>query len=95
MSSAIKFPCKICENNATYCDQAIQCDHSWVHIKCSDGLNYMTINSSKILMILSFVFHAAAKFTPSVLWKIKTLSPTSMIITANLKTLMTKTALYY
>ena len=29
MSSAIKFPCKICENNVTNCDQAIQCD-SWV-----------------------------------------------------------------
>ena len=42
MSSAIKFPCKICENNVTYCDQAIQCDlcDSWVHIKCND-LNYI------------------------------------------------------
>ena len=42
MSSAIKFPWKICENNVTYCDQAIQCDlcDSWVHIKCND-LNYI------------------------------------------------------
>ena len=42
MSSAIKFPCKICENNVTYCNQAIQCDlcDSWVHIKCND-LNYI------------------------------------------------------
>ena len=42
MSSAIKFPCKICENNVTNCDQAIQCDlcDSWVHIKCND-LNYI------------------------------------------------------
>ena len=42
MSSAIKFPCKICENNVTYCNQAIQCDlcDSRVHIKCND-LNYI------------------------------------------------------
>ena len=26
MSSAIKFPRKICENDVTNCDQAIQCD---------------------------------------------------------------------
>ena len=41
MNSAIKFPCQICENNVTYCDQAIQCDlcDSWVHSKCND-LNY-------------------------------------------------------
>ena len=38
MNSPIKFPCKICENNVTNCDQAIQCDlcNSWVHIKCND-----------------------------------------------------------
>ena len=42
MSCAIKFPCKICENNVTNSGQAIQCDlcHSWVHIKCID-LNYI------------------------------------------------------
>ena len=42
MSSAIKFPCKICKNNVTNSDQAIQCDlcDSWVHIKCND-LNYI------------------------------------------------------
>ena len=42
MSSAIKFPWKICENNVTNCDQTIQCDpcDSWVHIKCND-LNYI------------------------------------------------------
>ena len=42
MSSAIKCPCKICENNVTNCDQAIQCDlcESWVHIKCND-LNHI------------------------------------------------------
>ena len=38
MRSGIKFPCKICENNVTNCDHAIQCDlcDSWVHIKCND-----------------------------------------------------------
>ena len=42
MSSAIKFPCKICKNNVTNSDQAIQCDlcDSWVHIKCND-LNFI------------------------------------------------------
>ena len=42
MSSAIKFPCKICEINITNCDQAIQCDlcDSCFHIKCND-LNYI------------------------------------------------------
>ena len=42
MSSAIKFPRKICENDVTNCDQAIQCDlcDSWVHIKCND-LNFI------------------------------------------------------
>ena len=42
MSSAIKFPCKICENNVTNCDQTIQCDlcDSWVQIKCYE-LNYI------------------------------------------------------
>ena len=42
MSSAIKCPCKICENNVTNSDQAIQCDlcDSWVHIKYND-LNYI------------------------------------------------------
>ena len=95
MSSAIKFPCKICENNVTNSDQAIQCDlcDSWVHIKCND-LDFIDNNSSKILMILGFVSHAVAKFSHSVLWKIKTLSLISMIVT-NLKTLLTKIALYY
>ena len=42
MSSIIKFPSKICENNETNCDQAIQCDlcDFWVHTKCND-LNYI------------------------------------------------------
>ena len=42
MSSNINFPCKICENNVTYCNEAMQCDlcDSWVHIKCND-LNYI------------------------------------------------------
>ena len=42
MSSAVKFPCKICVRNVTNCDQAIQCDlcDFWVHIKCND-LNYI------------------------------------------------------
>ena len=42
MSSAIKFPCKIFENNVPNCDQVFQCDlcDSWVHFKCSD-LNYI------------------------------------------------------
>ena len=42
MSSAIKFPCKICGNIVTNSDQAIQCDlcDSWVRIKCND-LNYI------------------------------------------------------
>ena len=41
MSSAIKLPWKICENNVTNCDQAIECKlcDSWVHIKYND-LNY-------------------------------------------------------
>ena len=42
MSSAIKLPCKICENNVTYYNQTMQCDlcDSWAHIKCND-LNYI------------------------------------------------------
>ena len=42
MSSAIKFPSKICKNNVTNFDQAIQCDlcDSWVRIECND-LNYI------------------------------------------------------
>ena len=42
MSSAIKFPSKICTNNVTNCDQTIQCDlcNSWVHIEYND-LNYI------------------------------------------------------
>ena len=42
MSSAIKLPHKICENNVTYYNQTMQCDlcASWVHIKCND-LNYI------------------------------------------------------
>ena len=58
MSSAIKFPCKICENNVTNCDQAIQCDlcDSWVHIKCND-LNYIDYkflpNSNDSLFFIS------------------------------------------
>ena len=42
MSSAIKFFCKICENNVTNSEQAIQCDlcNSWDHIKCND-VNYI------------------------------------------------------
>ena len=40
MNSAINFPCKICENNATNCDQAIQYDFHdfWVVIKCNDAI---------------------------------------------------------
>ena len=71
MSSAIKFPCKICENNVTNSDKAIHCDlcDSWVHIKSND-LNYIDyINSSKILMILGFVSHAVGKFFCSALCK--------------------------
>ena len=37
MSSAIKFPSKICGNNVTNCGDL--CD-SWVHIKCND-INYI------------------------------------------------------
>ena len=42
MSSAIKFARKICENNVTNSEQAIQCDlcNSWDHIKCND-VNYI------------------------------------------------------
>ena len=38
MSSAIKFPCKICKNSVTNSDQTIQCDlcDSWVYIKFND-----------------------------------------------------------
>ena len=45
MSFDITFPCKICENNVTNYDQAIQCDfcETWVHIKGND-LNYINYN---------------------------------------------------
>ena len=42
-------------------------------------------------MILGFALHARAKYCK----KLKTLSLISMIVTANLKTVMTKTAFYY
>ena len=69
MSSAIKFPSKICKNNVTNFDQAIQCD---LNVILGFVLNAMTliilpINSSEILMILGFVSHAAAKFSLSIL----------------------------
>ena len=46
MSSAIKFSCKICVNNVTNYDQAIQYDlcDPWVQIKCND-LNYIDYKS--------------------------------------------------
>ena len=42
MSFAINLLCKICQNNVTHCNQAIQCDlcDSCVHIKCND-LDYI------------------------------------------------------
>ena len=50
MSSAIRFPYKIRENNVTYCDQAIQCNlcDSWVHIKCNvlNYINYKFLQNS-------------------------------------------------
>ena len=50
MSSAIKFPCKICENNVTNCDQANYCDlcGSWFRIKCNDPnyIDYKFLQSS-------------------------------------------------
>ena len=95
MSSAIKFPCKICENNVTNSDKAIQCAlcDSWVHIKCND-LNYIDYkhlqNSSDPWFCISccseiFLFCTVKK---------KLLSLISVIVT-NLKTLLTKIALYY
>ena len=79
MSSAIKCPCKICENNVTNSDQAIQCDlcDSWVHIKCND-LNYIDYKFLQNFNDPWFCINAAAKFSLSILWKIKTLSPISM-----------------
>ena len=51
MSSAIKFSCKICENNVANSNQAIQCDlcDSWVHIKCNDlnNIDYKFLQNSK------------------------------------------------
>ena len=90
MSSAIKFPSKICTNNVTNCDQTIQCDlcNSWVHIEYND-LNYIDYkffhNSNDPWC---FISSCCKK-----LQKVKTLI--SMIVTTNLKKLMTKTALYY
>ena len=87
MSSAIKFPCKICENNAANFDQAIQCDlcDSWVHIRCND-LNYIDYkylqNSNDPWFCISrcseiFLFSTVKNKT----W------PLISIIVANLKTL--------
>ena len=96
MSSAIKFPGEICENNVTNCDQAIQCDlcDSCVYIKCND-LNYIDCkllqNSNDPWFCISCCMEIFRFNTV----KIKTLSPISIIVTANLKTLMTKTSLYY
>ena len=47
----------------------------------------MSLDWSKILMILGFVSHAAVKFSFPVKWKIKTLSLISMTVTTNLNTL--------
>ena len=96
MSSAIKLPYKICENNINNCDQAIQCAlwDSWVHIKFTN-LNYtfskFLLNSNDPWFCISW----CSEFYLSILWKIKYLPPISMIGTTNLKRLMTKTALYY
>ena len=48
MSSSIKFPSKICENNVTNCDQATQCDlcDSWVHITCKYYIDYKFLQNS-------------------------------------------------
>ena len=95
MSSAIKFPCKICENNVTNSDQAIQCDlcDSWVHIKCND-LNYIDY---KLLQNSNDPWFCISCCTEIFLFctvKKKLLSLISVIVT-NLKTLLTKIALYY
>ena len=66
MSSAIKFPCKICENNVTNHDQVIQYDlcNSWIHIKCSD-LNYTDYKFLQSSNDPWLCIHAAAKVSLS------------------------------
>ena len=68
MSSAIKFSCKICENNVTNSEQAIQCDlcNSWDHIKCND-VNYIEYKFLQNSNVLGLVSHSATKFSLSIL----------------------------
>ena len=95
MSSAIKFPCKICENNVTNSDKAIQCDlcDSWVHIKCND-LNYIDYKLLQNSNDLWFCISCCTEIFLFCTVKKKVLSLISVIVT-NLKTLLTKIALYY
>ena len=96
MSSAFKFSSKICTNNVTNCDQTIQYDlfNSWVHIEYND-LNYTDYKFFQNSNDPWFFTQAACCkiFSFNTAKKMKTL--TSMIVTTNLKKLMTKTALYY
>ena len=94
MSSACKFSCKICENNVTNSDQAIQCDlcDSWVHIKCS-GLNYIDYKFLQNSNDPWFCISWCSEIFPFSTVKNKNLSLISVIVT-NLKTLLTKVAVY-
>ena len=96
MSRAIQFPCKICKYKVTNSDQAISCDlcASRVDIKCNElnQIDYKFLHNPNDPW---FVSHVVAKFSLLILWKIETLSPISMIVTINLKTLMKNIALYY
>ena len=95
MSSAIKFPCKICKNNVTNSDQAIQCDlcDSWVHIKCND-LNYIDYKFPQNSNDPWFCILCCSEIFPFSTVKNKNFSLISMIL-ISLKTLLTKIALYY
>ena len=94
MSSAIKFPCKICKNNVTNSDQAIQCDlcDSWVHIKCN-GLNYIDYKFLPNFNYPWFCISCCREIFPFSTVKNKNLSLISVIVT-NLKTLLTEIAVY-
>ena len=96
MSSAINFSCKICENNVTNCDQATYCDlcNSWVHIKCNDSnyIDYKSLQSSNDPWLFFSCCSETLSFN-TVKNKKKTFPPFPVIVTTNLKNLMTKTAL--
>ena len=96
MSSAIKFPSKICKNNVTSFDQAIQCDlcDSWVRIECND-LNYIAYKFLRNSNDPWFCISCCSKIFPVNTLKNKNFISNFYDSNNKFKKLMKKTALYY